>query len=145
MKIKILNKQIYNVSVSAIKKLVKYVLLEERIEEQKIEVSIVLVDNITIKKLNRKYLGHNRITDVISFPMHEGLFKDLHAEILGDVVVSVEQAKKQAKRYQHSFKEEFWLYLIHGLQHLLGYEDDAPINAKKMHKRGMELLAGYIK
>lgn len=145
MKIRINNQQGIKVSISKLEELIRYVLGVEGINDNKAEISVLLVNNARMKELNRKYLGHNRITDVISFRMQEGPFSKIHPEILGDVVVSVEQAKGQAKKYQHSFQEEFWLYLIHGIQHLLGGEDDTPQKTAKMNKRGEELLRGWLR
>ncbi len=79
------------------------------------EMNIVFVDNRYIKHLNKKYLNKNRPTDVICFLIEE---KDM----FGDVFISVEQAKKQAREQGHLLKKELTLLVIHGVLHLLGYD-----------------------
>lgn len=132
MKIRITNH--HNVPID-IKNLVKYTFREEGIKKANVEISILLVDDKGIEELNRHYLGRARPTDVISFRMWEGPFHKLHPEILGDVVVNVEQAKR---------KRELVLYIVHGLLHLLGYVDDTKENARRMQKRCDEILKGWL-
>ncbi|MCK5534519.1 rRNA maturation RNase YbeY [bacterium] len=79
------------------------------------EMNIVFVDNKYIKKLNKKYLNRNCPTDVISFLIGEG-------DMFGDVFISVERAKKQAKEQNCPLKEELTLLVVHGVLHLLGYD-----------------------
>lgn len=143
MRVRFSNQQSIKVSQAEIRKLAEYALTLEGIGRAKIEISILLVDNARVKELNKEYLGRKRATDVISFRMWEGPFYKLHPEILGDVVVSVEQAHREARRLGKEFKQELWLYIIHGLLHLVGYEDDTSQNAKKMHKRCLEILKGW--
>lgn len=145
MRVRLSNQQARRVSISEIRRLVKYVLAQEGIKKVPVEISILLVDNARIKKINKQYLGRTYATDVVSFRMWEGPFCKLHPELLGDVVVSVEQAQDQARRLGKDFKEELWLYIIHGLLHLLGYEDDTSRNAKTMHRRGLAILKGWLK
>ncbi len=76
-------------------------------------LSVIFVDNDYIRRLNRKYLGRNRITDVLAFPFEE--------EFLGEVYVCRERAKKQAKEYGLTEKEEILRLAKHGVMHLLGY------------------------
>ncbi len=96
------------------------------------EVSIVLTDNEYIRELNRKYRSVDRATDVLAFPMDE--------EILGDIVISVEKAKEQALIYRESFENELGRLVIHGILHLLGYNDSNRAKVKKMHARQEEIL-----
>ncbi len=104
-------------------------------EEKDLEVSVRFVGDKAIAKLNEKYLHHAGPTDVISFPMREGNFSHLHPEILGDVVISTERAVAQAYELRKSPSEELCLYVVHGLLHLLGYDDMAPAPRRKMHKK----------
>lgn len=60
--------------------------------------------------------------------------------IEGDIVISVDQARVQAKQYKRSIKEELILYIVHGILHLNGYDDHKPKDAKKMRKREDELM-----
>ena len=96
------------------------------------EVSIVLADNEYMRELNLKYRSVDRATDVLAFPMDE--------EILGDIVISVEKVKEQALVYRVSFENEFGRLVIHGILHLLGYDDSSQRKAKKMHAREEEIL-----
>jgi len=101
------------------------------------ELSIVLVDNRYIRRLNRKYRHKDRVTDVLSFPLVKrgqatfskkagykkrgrSYFSDT-SSLLGDVVISVERARAQAKEYGHSLNEEIFILIRHGILHLLGY------------------------
>lgn len=144
MRIRVNNTQGIKISLSKIRKLTRYVLAYEGIKRTRIEISVVLVDNKSIKKINKEYLGRPRPTDVISFCMWEGSFYTIHPELLGDVVVSVEQAKKMALKLHKDFEQELSLYLIHGLLHLLGYKDDTLRNSKRMHKRGLDILKEWL-
>jgi len=96
------------------------------------EVSIVLTHNEYIRQLNRKYRSVDRATDVLAFPMDE--------EILGDIVISLEKAKEQALVYRESFKNEVGRLVIHGILHLIGYDDSSRGSLKKMHAREEEIL-----
>jgi len=96
------------------------------------EVSIVLTDNEYIRELNLKYRSVDRATDVLAFPMDE--------EILGDIVISVEKAKEQALVYRKSLKNEVGRLVIHGILHLIGYDDSSRASLKKMHAREEEIL-----
>lgn len=104
------------------------------------EVSIVLVTDKDIKDLNRRYRGVEEATDVLAFPMQEGEFSGLHPHLLGDVVISVERAKEQAGKLKHGFEEELSLLTIHGILHLLGYDDRIAKDRKKMRVREREIL-----
>lgn len=104
------------------------------------EVSILLVNNATIRRLNRKYRGLNRATDVLAFSQQEGECFQVNSDLLGDVVISVERALSQSRNYKQSFKRELCLYLVHGCLHLLGYDDTGRAARKRMEKRQKEIL-----
>ncbi len=86
------------------------------------EISILLVDDRQIRELNDKYLKRNRPTNVISFPMAQGEFSEITPQLLGDVVISVETAIKEAQELGLSLEEEIAFLLIHGILHLMGYD-----------------------
>ena len=113
--------------------------------EKKAELSILFVDDEYIKKLNWKYRKVKNKTDVLAFPMREssGVSKD--SPLLGDVVISVETAKREAKKRKTLLQKELDIYLVHGILHLLGYNDVKFRDKKKM--RGMEdkILCAYLK
>ncbi len=102
------------------------------------ELSVLIVDNEYIRELNSLYRDKDEITDVLSFAMNElGEDEPDFAEqdeinILGDVVISLEQALLQSKEYDHSLERELGYLLTHGLLHLLGYEHDNEDEFKAM-------------
>jgi probable rRNA maturation factor len=101
---------------------------------------VLLVGDTRIRDLNRQYRDIDSPTDVLAFAMGEGTFADLHPELLGDVVVSVERAEEQAQRAGHSLDEELRLLAIHGTLHLLGYEDESTSGRARMRRRGRAYL-----
>ena len=89
------------------------------------ELSITLTDDEHIHALNKEYRGVDRATDVLSFAFRESdepEVIDAEFEILGDVIISLERAKSQAKEFGHSFLREVIFLEVHGLLHLLGYD-----------------------
>ena len=86
------------------------------------ELSLLLVDDAQIQVLNRRYLRVDRPTNVLAFPMREGEFSVLHPQLLGDLVISVETAQRQRKRFGLDEMKMITLLMIHGILHLLGYE-----------------------
>jgi Predicted metal-dependent hydrolase len=87
----------------------------------KVELSIVLVSDAQIKRLNKLYRNKDKPTDVLSFPIGEKVEDWL---ILGDIVISVDTARRQAQELGHSLEEELKRLLVHGLVHLLGYDHE---------------------
>ncbi len=86
------------------------------------ELSLLLVNDVQIQALNRRYLQRNRPTNVLAFPMREGEFSVLHPHLLGDLVISVETARRQMKRFGLDEMKMVTLLMIHGILHLVGYE-----------------------
>ncbi len=106
------------------------------------ELSIVLVDDARIAELNQAYLDRQGPTNVISFPMREGRFGDVHPELLGDVVISMDTAGREAHEAGLSLDLRFDQLLIHGILHLLGYDHvHSEDEAQAMEARSDELLA----
>jgi probable rRNA maturation factor len=85
-------------------------------------------------RLNQRYRGIATSTDVLSFPMREGPFASLSPNLLGDVVISVETADRQAAAAGRSLRDELVALLIHGILHLLGYDHQTPSEAKRMKR-----------
>lgn len=103
------------------------------------EVEVALVDDATISRLNRRFLGHRGPTDVLAFP---GL-RDEPAPcgtLLGEIVISVERARAQARDAGWPVRREVVLLLVHGLLHLRGYDDHAPRDAGLMRARERRVL-----
>jgi probable rRNA maturation factor len=110
------------------------VLLELEGAPAEAELSLVLCDDAFIHALNRDYRGKDRPTDVLSFP------QDRESGLLGDVVISVPAAERQAaERAQHLETELVWLFL-HGALHLLGHDDDTDEGAAAMDRRARAVL-----
>lgn len=96
------------------------------------ELSIALVDDASIAALNSTYRGIEGPTDVISFSLLEGKHADRRGALLGDVVVSLETAARQARRARRSIEEEVVRLLIHGTLHLLGHDHQREDEARAM-------------
>ena len=103
-------------------------------------VSVFLTDDKEIRKINRRFLKHDYATDVISFWFEAGQLTGKESDHLGDLVVSLETAKRVAKEMGILFREELARYLIHGTLHLLGYDDKRPGDKKVMHRRQEKIL-----
>ena len=103
-------------------------------------LSIVFVTDREIKRLNYLYCKKKRFTDVLAFSMQEGRRLERDSSILGDIVISVDRAKRQAKRFNSTFKKEICLYIVHGILHLLGYGDKKPLSRKKMMEKETQIL-----
>lgn len=96
-------------------------------------VSVAFVSEPEMRKLNRAWRGKDRVTDVLSFELEEG-------EVLGEVLISYEQAARQAKTMKHFIRDEIIFLLVHGVLHLFGYDHDRPMNAKKMFPLQTKIL-----
>lgn len=113
------------------------------------EVSLTLVDNQTIQEINRDYRQKDQVTDVISFAMqerHEDEIDIIGADlpvVLGDIIISVVQAKEQALTYGHSFEREICFLAVHGFLHLLGYDHMNEADEKEMIERQEEILGEF--
>jgi probable rRNA maturation factor len=106
------------------------------------ELSIVIVDDEQIRRLNRQYFHRSRPTNVISFPQQS--FAGHPARVLGDVVISIETAQRQAQIRGVQLEEEIIILLIHGLLHLLGYDHEGSAEErKKMTAKEKELCAHF--
>ena len=105
------------------------------------EISIVVCDDAFIHQLNREYRGKDTPTDVLSFAQREGEGADPEDLVLGDVVISVETATRQAERLGHSLSQELVVLLTHGFLHLLGYDHETPEEAMEMAQAEAKLLS----
>ena len=111
-----------------------------------VELSISFVNDARIQELNRRYLGRDKPTNVLAFSMREGDFPSLHPQILGDVIVSVDTARRQSNRFGLSETETVTLLMIHGILHLLGYEHEGTKKgARQMALKQRELLMKAIR
>jgi len=133
MKIEISDRQhALRLSARAVRSLVSLALRQEGLDA---ELSVALVDDGQIAELNRRFLERADVTDVLAFPYGcEG------GVLSGEIVVNADQAVRQARGRRHGPEDELRLYIIHGLLHLLGYDDHDPADRKRMRGRESELL-----
>jgi len=103
-----------------------------------LEASVRLTDDGTIHELNRDYRAKDKPTDVLAFAMREGEGGGLHPEQIGDVVISVDTAERQAK---NGLLGELLFLTAHGLCHLLGYDHANDDDEREMNERMAALLA----
>jgi probable rRNA maturation factor len=88
------------------------------------ELSILLVDDVQIQELNRRYLHRDKPTNVLAFPMSKGAYSTLHPHLLGDLAISVETARRQSNRFGLNPTQMLILLMVHGILHLNGYEHE---------------------
>jgi probable rRNA maturation factor len=106
---------------------VRLVLKGEKIHRA--SVSVIFIDSRRTRKINRKYLAHDTITDVISFPLEtEGLLE-------GEIYINLDRAREQAAEYGVTKSNEITRLVVHGTLHLAGYDDRKPRQAVRMHAR----------
>lgn len=106
---------------SLIKDLLTIISKEEHVEDSHV-ISFILVNNDEIHKINKEYRNIDRPTDVISFAAIDSVPDRSLPFELGDIYISVDKVKEQAKEYGHSEKREFSFLVTHGMLHLLGYD-----------------------
>ncbi len=107
---------------------------------ENVEVSVLLVDNQEIKKLNKEWRKKDKPTDVLSFPVDEET--PYGCRLLGDIVISIPYAKEHAKEFGNTFQEEMVRLLAHGLLHLLGYDHEkSEEEAKIMFEKEKDLIS----
>jgi probable rRNA maturation factor len=106
------------------------------------EISVSFVDDKNIKQLNKQYLGKDKATNVLSFSLLEGEYGDINPQILGDIIVSVETAQRDALYGKLTIDQEIDFLIIHGILHLLGYnhENTTKKEINKMRKKEKDLF-----
>jgi rRNA maturation RNase YbeY len=110
---------------------------KKRIKHRR-EVDIWITTDKEIKKINRSYLGHDRATDVISFSyIEDGRMSgssgmDSRDVSAGDIMISLDMARRKCKEFGNSCKKELLMYIIHGMLHVFGHDDINPENRKRM-------------
>ncbi len=120
------------------------------------EISVTFVNNEQIKLLNCQYRNQNVETDVLSFPLGENGVYDVNpdtgAQLLGDIVISMEKAVEQAEIFSHSLKREVGYLTAHSMLHLLGYDHIEAMDRVRMREKeeiimeqlGLPASASYI-
>jgi len=122
--------------------------LEYESKDPDADLSIVLTDDKKLRGLNRDYLGIDSPTDVLSFPASES-DPETGARYLGDILISVPRAAKQAKAAGHDLQAEVQLLVVHGILHLLGHDHGEAEEKTRMWAAQAEVLErlglGHIK
>lgn len=105
------------------------------------ELSVLFVGDRGMRTLNHTWRGKDKTTDVLSFPLREGRFSNIQPEMLGDIVISIPVAVRQAKAAGHSLAAEVERLLVHGLVHLLGFDhEQGRREARRMKRKEQQLL-----
>lgn len=121
---------------------------EEKMKDSKLYITITLTTPEYIRKINKEYRNVDKATDVLSFPMFEKDELDLkiknkdfeHEDVLGDIIISIEKVKEQAKEYGHSFERELSYMVVHGFYHLMGYDHIEEEDKKVMRPKEDKIL-----
>lgn len=120
--------------------------------EENCAMSVIIVDNEEIQKINREYRQKDAVTDVISFALEESVVEDDFPAIqevmdesreLGDIFVSFQRAQEQAVEYGHSFKRELVFLVVHGFLHLNGYDHMTDEEEAEMFDLQRDILDGF--
>ena len=141
-KFEITNNTDQKVDINDLKNLLNYALEYMKIDNAVFDV--ILVDNETIREINREYRHIDRETDVISVALEDT--KDITFEfgrLLGDIYISIPKMQAQAKEYGHSERRELSFLAVHGLLHLLGYDHMTKEDEEIMFKEQELILDGY--
>ncbi len=126
-----------------LKEVVETVLKEEEAEG---EISLAVVGENRMRKLNKRYRGKNKVTDVLSFPEQEVEIEKFkigpkeESKGLGEIVICLKRIKKNARRNDKEVKNELDLVLIHGVLHLLGYDHQEEQEAQEMEQKQEQYL-----
>ncbi len=116
---------------------VRGVLLSEKIRDA--EISIAVVDDVKMHELNLKYLQHDYATDVLSFRLDD----NEQEPVEGEVIVSIDTAEREAEEYGWKREDELLLYVIHGVLHLVGYDDQDRAERREMREAEAKHLARF--
>jgi probable rRNA maturation factor len=105
------------------------------------ELSVLFIGDRAMRTLNHSWRKKDRTTDVLSFPLREGRFIHIQPDMLGDIVISVPAAARQADKAGHSLIVELERLLVHGLVHLLGYDHEQGLKeARSMEQKERQFL-----
>ena len=127
--------------LNEVKKFIDFAL--DYLKLENVVFNIIIIDNDEIHKINKEYRGIDRPTDVISFALEDDdTFIKMNQRILGDIYISIDRAREQAKEYGHSLLRECFL-TIHGILHLLGYDHMEPEDEKVMFELQERVLDAY--
>jgi|WetSurMetagenome_2_1015567.scaffolds.fasta_scaffold602015_1 probable rRNA maturation factor len=109
----------HRIRVDGTTRIIGYVLKREMV--QNAEINIIFINDTMMIKMNRTYLRHNYPTDVICFDI-----SDNNRLLDGEIYINIDQARRQASKYEATYLEEYARLIIHGVLHLVGYDDATP-------------------
>ena len=132
--------------VETVKQILNKCYAEENLQDKKIYTDVVLTNSKNIRELNKKFRDIDAETDVLSFPMFEkgelAKITGRTPEVLGDIVVSIEQVEKQAEEYGHGMKRELSYMIVHSFYHLMGYDHMNEDDKAEMREKEEKILKG---
>ncbi|MDR3349351.1 MAG: rRNA maturation RNase YbeY [Acidaminococcales bacterium] len=113
--------------------------------KKRVQVSVTLVDDAKMRSINREFRGADKVTDVISFALNEGeetcAAGGPEKDLLGEIVICLPQAARQAEEYGHSLERELSYLAAHGFLHLLGYDHITAQDRKAMRAQEENIMA----
>lgn len=109
--------------------------LREETDLERVDLSVAVVNDEWICEVNASFLDREGVTDVIAFTYESG-----EEYVEGEIVVNADEAVRQARQAAHEPWDELLLYAVHGMLHVLGYEDSTPRLRHRMNRRAAELL-----
>lgn len=124
----------YRINSRLVKIIVSYILSKQDMRSRA-SLEIVFLSDAQIRPLNKKYKGEDRPTDVLSFDLGD----------TNDIFISIDKARENSKIFGTTFQEELTLYVIHGILHLSGYDDETKKDRAGMEKRQKEILSDLCK
>ena len=136
-----LNKK-YNLSVLFLKKIVLDILKVLK-NLRGAELEFIFLDDAAIKTLNKRYRGNDSATDVLSFLLPRLEFGE--ERLLGEIFISLDRARHNARVFGTRLEDEITLYTIHGILHLAGYDDETNLRKRFMSKRESQILEHLCK
>ena len=99
------------------------------------ELNYIFCNDAYLSQINQQYLNHDTLTDIITFDHSE-----TSGAIEGDIFISIERVKENAEKYNTPFERELFRVMVHGLLHLMGYDDKTPAQKKVMRRKEEEFL-----
>lgn len=140
---------IYNETNKELKGEIKCIkaILDSAIKHEKVKniyFTVIIVDNKTIREINKEYRNIDKETDVISFALEDTHLEENYSNkrMLGDIYISIDKACEQANNYEHSLIRELSFLAVHGFLHLLGYDHMEKEDEIKMFQRQELILSG---
>lgn len=134
-------KEDLNEEIKYLRKILKYACKYKKLK--KIYFNVIIVDNEKIHEINKEYRNIDRPTDVISFALEDEKNENIEGiRLLGDIYISIDKVRSQAKEYDHSIIREICFLAVHGLLHLLGYDHMKEEDEKIMFKEQELILSG---